>query len=151
MHNMAHSTPTSRWLRDVGVRRWRQHQDGSRGGHPRFEPVPRGHLVPGAVLWVRAWYFDQDVYKIRPAIVCGVEGRLVSVRPCTTAPTRHWYGAVDLEDYGAAGLGRPTCIRPRVVTIDLLDIVGIAGCLSDDDAARVLCGHRPHPVIARAA
>jgi hypothetical protein len=108
-------------------------------------------LVPGAVVWARVPFSDRDEYKIRPAVVCSVVGHSVTIRPCTTAPHRHWYGVLDVEDPGAAGLRRPTGVRRRAITVDILDIVGTAGCLSDDDAGRVLRGLLPHPPIGRAA
>ena len=53
-------------------------------------------------------------------------------------------GYVEIKHWQAAGLPRPTGVRPSSLTVDYLEIVNIAGDLANEDAAALL------PASARA-
>ena len=115
------------------MRRWRMADRRSARPRPQFEIVGRARLAPGVVVWARVPYADRDDYKIRPAAVVDVVGRRATVRPLTSAASRLACRLAEVEDLAAAGLPRASGFRRRSVVVDLTDIVGIAGELSERD------------------
>ena len=147
-----HGTPRHHHLRDVGLRRWRQAGPRRAASSTRlFEPVPRNRLRPGLVIWARVPFEERDEYKIRPAIACEVRGRAVTVLPCTSSGSRALRGAIEVEDLRRAGLSKATGVRTGAVTIDIMDVIGVAGQWRADATAEILGrgaeGRRP-PVAA---
>jgi hypothetical protein len=102
--------------------------------------IPRGQLRPGTVVWAHIPFAEVDAEKTRPAVVESVTGRDVTLLPASSASSRHRFPAeyVELRDVHTAGLRRPTGIRRRRVTVDLIEIVVIAGALGDRDRHQLL-------------
>lgn len=103
-------------------------------------PVARGQLRPGTVVWAHIPYAEIDAEKTRPAVIQSVKGRDVTLFPASSASSRHRFPAayVELRDLHIAGLPRPTGVRRRQVTVDLIEIVDIAGTLGDRDRHQLL-------------
>jgi len=103
-------------------------------------PVARNQLRPGTVIWAHIPYAEIDEEKTRPAIVQSVCGHSVTVHPATTSVARRRYPNryVELIDLTGTGLRRATGVQVRPLTIDTMEIVNIAGHLSDADHDRLL-------------
>lgn len=112
-------------------------------------PIPRNQLQTGTVIWAHIPYAEIDDEKTRPAIVHSVNGRSVTVHPATTSVTRRRYPNryVELIDLTGTGLRRATGVQVRPMTIDAIEIINIAGHLSDTDHDRLLEASR-HPRLA---
>jgi hypothetical protein len=130
-----------RYGRDAGVRRWRQY---SASSHPspgvdRAKPITRSLLQPGLVVWVPIPYADGVGWKIRPAVVASVIGRLVQVMPGYSTPTRGRYAEqyVELSDLAGSGLVRATGVRRRLVSVDVAQILTVLGRLSAGEWTRI--------------
>lgn len=102
--------------------------------------IPKTQLVPGAVVWAHVPYEEDDGEKTRPAVVKGLRGRDLTLLPGTTSQSRNRFPGlyVEVEDLASAGLSRATAIRTTPVTVDIIDVINIAGELSETDAARTL-------------
>ena len=98
-------------------------------------PVAKTALTPGTVVWAHISFEDSDGWKLRPVVVSHTSGREVVVYRGTTADTRFRYAWSyrELTDLASAGLRRATGIYLEPITIDLIDIVGVAGELGPDD------------------
>jgi hypothetical protein len=85
-------------------------------------------------------YAEVDDEKTRPAVVKCVVGRQVIILPGFSAASRFRFPTkyVELRDLDAAGLYRPTGVRRKEVTVDRIEIIDVAGHLSDFDMAAVL-------------
>ncbi len=102
-------------------------------------PVPMNRLVSGTVVWAHVEFRDGTGEKTRPVVVVAVDGRRVTVLPCTTSPRRRRLrGHVELVDLRDAGLTRATGVARNPVTIDRIELLGICGSLSERDRAEVL-------------
>ena len=103
-------------------------------------PVAKTALTRGTVVWAHIPFEETDDYKLRPVVVSHLAGRDVTVYPGTTSDKRHRYpwGYRELTELDSAGLGRATGVRLEPITIDVIDIVTIAGALGPDDRAAVL-------------
>jgi hypothetical protein len=99
------------------------------------QPVAKTALTRGTVVWTHIPYEETDGYKLRPAVVSHLSGRDVTLFPATTADSRHRYPTIyrELADLGSAGLHRPTGVERAGITIDVIDIVAVAGALGPDD------------------
>jgi hypothetical protein len=108
----------------------------------RARPVARTLLKPGTVVWARVPFVDRpDSSKARPAVVSEVVGREVRLLPVTSSTkesVRRSPLYVRLEDWASAGLSRPCLVTRKVISVDVIDITTVVGCLGDDDRARVL-------------
>ncbi len=126
---------------DEGVRRW--HHSQSREHFPRLaciEPVAKGQLNPGTVVWAHVPFRELDDEKTRPAVVHSVRGRTVHLLAGSSSLTRRRYPDLyaEVADLAEAGLRRPTGVRRSVLfTVDLADVLSIAGQLADADAESV--------------
>jgi hypothetical protein len=98
-------------------------------------PVAKTALTPGTVVWAHVPYEETDGYKLRPAIVSHLSGRDVTLFPATTSGNRHRYSTIyrELVDLGSAGLRRATGVERAGSTIDVIDVVSVAGVLGADD------------------
>jgi hypothetical protein len=105
-------------------------------------PVAKTALTPGTVVWAHIPYHETDGWKLRPVVVSHTSGREVVVFRGTTAHTRFRYpwSYRELTDLDSAGLHRATGIYIESATIDLIDIVSVAGLLGPDDWAAVIGG-----------
>lgn len=129
----------------IGVRRWRVSSD----EHDQVpdlatvRPVAKGRLLPGVVVWAHVPFAEVETEKTRPAVIKSVSGRNVTILPASSATSRHRFPAryAELRDPRDAGLSRPTGIRRREVTVDLIEIISIIGILSDADMASVFHSH----------
>jgi hypothetical protein len=103
-------------------------------------PVPRTALAAGTVVWAHIPFEDTAQSKLRPAVVKSVVGRAVTVLPTTSAASRHRYPHRhrELVDVTTAGLHRATGVRLAEVTLDLIDVVSLAGALGADDRQALL-------------
>lgn len=97
-------------------------------------------MVPGAVVWAHVPFDQVDDFKTRPAVVVAIVGREITIVPATTSSSRSRYPTeyAELRDLRAAGLYRPTGMRRREITIDIIEIVSVVGRLSDIDMKSVL-------------
>jgi hypothetical protein len=97
-------------------------------------------LVPGAVVWAHVPFAEIDEFKTRPAVVVEIVGREVTILPATSSSSRSGYPTeyVELRDLNAAGLNRPTGVRLRETTVDIIEIVDVVGRLSDIDRKAIL-------------
>jgi len=106
------------------------------------KPVPFNRLKAGVVVWVHVPFADVSGEKIRPAIVLSASSHSVEVLPVTTSPRRfnfpHRY--VEVEEWAAAGLVRPSGVRRQPISVDRRELVGVAGTLSESDLFRILSG-----------
>lgn len=114
-----------------------------RGSMPNLasvKRVPRTQLVPGTVVWAHVPFEDGQGEKVRPAVVVERCGRDLVVFPGTTSASRwnHPSLYVEVRDLGAARLARPTGIRTRSVTIDVMEVLDIVGQLGEADRSAVL-------------
>jgi mRNA interferase MazF len=88
-------------------------------------------------------YTDRDTRQHRPAVVVsngavGDQEGLLVVAMVTSARNRPWPGDITIHDYGAAGLPKPSVIRPcKITTLELRD-AGHLGRLPDSLVAEVL-------------
>jgi len=95
---------------------------------------------------------DAEGEKTRPAVIRKVVGRDVTILPASGATSRHRFPAryAELRDLHDAGLRRPTGVRRREVTVDLIEIIGIVGMLSPADMASVFdLGSCPSAAVGR--
>ena len=129
---------------DLRLRRRRTHSGGAAGDRlPRLtvvRPVAKTALTPGTVVWAHIPYEETDGYKLRPSVVTHVAGREVTVLPGTTSHTRHRHSWAyrEVADLDAAGLRRATGIHLDPITVDLMDIVHVAGVLGPQDHLAVV-------------
>jgi hypothetical protein len=98
-------------------------------------PVAKTALVPGTVIWAHVQFEETSDSKLRPAVVRSVTGRDVTIFPATTAQSRHRYpwAHYELLDVASAGLHRATGLRLATTTVDIIDIVSVAGALFPED------------------
>ena len=99
------------------------------------------HFEFGNVVLVRVPFTDQRGSKQRPAVV--VSGSdyskarpdviLMAVTNRTRSPRR--FGEIFIEDWGAAGLLKPSTIKPVLFTIEQRSVVRVLGRLMKDDRA----------------
>lgn len=125
-------------------------RNGCRGRAPVFqvrpprlsivEPVPRGRLTAGVVVWAHVPYRDGTGEKTRPAVVLSATSHEVMVLAVTTSSKRLSYPwrYVELLDRERAGILRPSAVDLEPISIDRIDVVNITGELSTADAERVL-------------
>lgn len=149
------SDPRTPWS-DEGVRRWHHSQRTEQ--FPRLacvEPVAKGQLNPGTVVWAHVPFRELDDEKTRPAVVHSAGRRAVALLAGSSSLTRRRYPDLyaELADLAAAGLRRPTGIRRSVLfTVDLADVLSIVGQLTDADVEAVFApfprSHRLSPAIA---
>jgi hypothetical protein len=97
--------------------------------------VPRNQLVSGTVVWAHVPYEDGTGEKLRPAVVVERCGRDVTILPATTSASRWRYpnNSVEVRDLAAAGLTKPTGIKMRSVTVDIIEVLSIVGRLGEAD------------------
>ncbi len=102
--------------------------------------VPKSSLSPGNVVWAHVPYDEGDREKTRPAVVASVEGRTISLLPITSASRRTAFAKryAEIFDFAHAGLTRPCAVALKIKEVDLIDIVAVAGRLSDIDRRRIL-------------
>ena len=121
------------------------------GRHPRpaprpvptlatVRPVAMNRLRPGVVVWAHVTFRDGTGEKARPVVVVGTRGREVVVRPITSSPRRlEWPDRyTELADLAPAGATRPCAVAADPIVLDRIEVIGVAGALSDGDAAAVL-------------
>ncbi|MEQ8717767.1 MAG: type II toxin-antitoxin system PemK/MazF family toxin [Acidimicrobiales bacterium] len=102
--------------------------------------VPLTQLTAGTIVWAHVPYVESEGYKTRPAVVLDRDGRDIELLALTSSlrrfdmPDRY----VELSELEPTGLDRPCGIRmtPSVV-VDRIDILSIAGHLSERDAEAV--------------
>lgn len=129
-----------RWA-DEGIRRW--HHNDRRERLPRLtcvEPVAKGRLRPGAVVWAHVPFRELDEEKTRPAVVHSIRGHIVTVLAGSSSLNRRRFAGlyVELADLAAAGLRRPTGVRRSVLfTVDLSDVISLVGHLASIDMEAV--------------
>lgn len=134
---------------NMGVRRWRVAPPSTPRPGPDLSvvrPIAKTRLRPGVVVWAHVPFEDADGEKARPAVVRSVAGRDVTVLPGSSALSRYRFPGryVELTDLDAAGLARPTGIRRRAVTVDIVEIIDVVGALGRLDAAAVLGSGTTH-------
>lgn len=142
-------------MKDIGVRRWRSCPTGPDRtlSLAVVKPVAKSQLVKGVVAWARVPFEEIDADKVRPVVIKSFDGTHVTVLPATSAASRHRFPDryVELRDLIDAGLSRPTGVRKgREVLIDLIDVLGIVGQLSENDI-HALLGTVPPDLRLRAA
>jgi hypothetical protein len=84
-------------------------------------------------------FAEVDAEKTRPAVVKAIVGKQVTLLPATSALFRFRFPNkyVEVRDVHATGLTRPTGIRRREVTVDVIEIIEVVGQLSDFDMPAV--------------
>lgn len=106
----------------------------------RAMPVPRRHIVPGAVILARVPFAeDASRSKVRPVIVHRIQGDVVVAQPCTSSPDgRRGPGRMEIQDLREAGFNRATSAVPRIVRLSRMDLIEVQGNLGETDARRLL-------------
>jgi hypothetical protein len=86
-------------------------------------------------VWAHVPYEDGQGEKLRPAVVVERCGRDLTILPATTSASRWRYpnSSVEVRDLAAAGLTKPTGIKVRSVTVDIIEVVDIVGRLGEAD------------------
>lgn len=104
------------------------------------QPVAKNALTPGTVVWAHISFEDNDGWKLRPVVVSHTVGRDVVVFSGTSAESRFRYPWAyrEIADLASAGLRRATGIHLEPITIDVMDVVFIAGELGTDDASAIV-------------
>jgi hypothetical protein len=104
------------------------------------KPVAKGRLGPGTVVWARVPYEEADDWKTRPAVIMMVAGRRVTLLPGTTSTSRWRFPDkyVEVANPVECGLTRPTGFRRQAVTVDIIEVEDIVGCLDADASAALL-------------
>jgi hypothetical protein len=99
--------------------------------------VPRGALVPGAIVWT--WVpFEEDNRngKFRPAVIISpARDGTMSVVPCATR--RDGGRLVPIEHWETAGLTRPGGFQPRIAETEVRDCTEVVGHLAAEDHERL--------------
>ncbi|WP_141893897.1 hypothetical protein [Microbacterium kyungheense] len=128
--------------RDCGFRRHRR--NATKPGGERVHQIMRadllslGVLTKGTVVRARIAFADCDDYKVRPAIVVGRRGRVVTVVPCSSSPRATTSGDIPIAQLDCAGLTTGTTARTgRTLLIDRVDCIEVLGYLGAEDAARI--------------
>jgi hypothetical protein len=104
-----------------------------------FDPPSRRQLTLGVVVFAPISFEEGNgVSKARPAVVVGLlPGDRVLLRPISGSLFLST-GMVPLVDWTAAGLKKPSTVRPRLVTLNRRDLTGLLGLLSQSDLSAVL-------------
>ena len=106
------------------------------------------HFEFGDVVLVRMPFTDQHGSKQRPAVVVSgaAYGRarpdLILMAVTSRIRSPRGYGEIDIEDWSAAGLLRPSIIKPVLFTIEQRLVVRVLGRLMKDDRAALKKGCR---------
>jgi mRNA interferase MazF len=94
-------------------------------------------LSVGAVVWIAFPFSDQRQTKRAPAVVLSTrryhEQRpdIIVARITTKLVSRDTFGYVEIADFAACGLDRPSIIKPVIATIDKRQIEAVAGELDE--------------------
>ena len=97
---------------------------------------------PGDVVDIPFPFIDSSSKKVRPALVLSNEQFQLSSGACilvmlTSAERSHWDCDIELEDWQAVGLKKPTILRWKVFTLDEQHIQSFRGSLSSKDNKKV--------------
>ena len=106
------------------------------------------HFEYGDVVLVRMPYTDQRGSKQRPAVVVSgaAYGRarpdvvLMAVTSRISSP--RGYGEIGIEDWRAAGLLKPSAIKPVIFTVEQRLVVRVLGRLTERDRVALRKGFR---------
>jgi hypothetical protein len=84
-------------------------------------------------------FAETDNFKTRPAVIKAIVGREVTILSASSSSSRSRYPTeyAELRDLDVAGLNRPTGVRRREITIDIIEVVVVVGRLSDIDMKSV--------------
>lgn len=133
---------------DLRSRRRRNHPARLRNEHPAacrltvVQPVAKTALTPGTVVWAHVPYEETDGGSCAPS---SSTSAVAGTSLCSPAPPPRPGTATpgptgELTDLETAGLPRATGVELAVVTIDVTDVVSVAGALGRDDRLVVLGG-----------
>lgn len=97
---------------------------------------------PGDIVDVPFPFIDAPEKKLRPALVLTDSGfqahsGAVVLMMVTSAERSRWDSDIELYDWQAAGLRKPSMIRWKLFTIDEQLLVSRRGALSDADRQKV--------------
>ena len=106
------------------------------------------HFEYGDVVLVRVPYTDQRGSKQRPAVVVSgaAYGRarpdVILMAVTSRISSSRGYGEIGIEDWRAAGLLKPSTIKPVMYTVEQRLVVRVLGRLTERDRVALRKGFR---------
>ena len=101
--------------------------------------MPTSNPQPGSVIGIPFPFSDRLAEKFRPSLVLSVSDdsapyTLIWAAMITSARTQPWAGDISIKDLKAAGLKRPSVIRPlKLVTVEESRVEWVAGRVTPDE------------------